>query len=429
MKKGLVLLLIGLTATSTFIGCGQAATTDSNENDVKVENSVDTEANSVVADSSETIQSAPGYAITSVEADGYDYYQGRLECLQITDDNHPLLATAIDEFFSASAKDFNADIESLNEEAKEENEEYEANAQEEGYEYDPIKYESNITVDVTRCDSKILSFVIDSYTYYGGAHGGNSYSGYTFDVNTGKRLAFSDFGDADTLSYISKKFILDTIEESEQGARDALYNDDVISYKAVIDEKFSNDSTPEFVVDYRGITFMFQQYDIAPYAAGLIDFTVPFSKLTGFDENYIPDDEFYTSDLSTAGFVEYLDFDGADDLKRVYLLNEYSDEGDASYKLHVGDESASHQLGQYGYAYGTYIHSKEGNFILVSEGDAISLYEISNGIKEIGTVNTEKSVKEISEGKIVIATRTYDEYYNFIWSDEETFEYTKNSLQ
>ena len=272
------------------------------------------------------------------------------------------------------------------------------------------------------------------YIYMGGAHGSTQEMGFTYDANTGELLELSSFGDEQTIKETAANFIIDTINESSQQAKDMLFPEDDITdgYETTIMESFEGDSAPEYYLDNRGITFLYQQYSIAPYAAGIINFTVPYEELEGFNEEYLPEDGFYTSTLSALGFIEKIDINNDGALENVYLQTgdvEESDVVQTEYILYVGDESVSNTIEGYSYISGTYIHRDDGNYILVScEGVSVTLYEVSNGIKELGTIETDGAVKEIKDGELVIAERVYDEN-GVKWGEPETHKFSKNGIE
>ncbi|WP_028242608.1 DUF3298 and DUF4163 domain-containing protein [Pseudobutyrivibrio ruminis] len=425
MKKRIAIALALTMALAACIGCGKNGESDNKD---KIINNTKEEGSNTQTDSEEAEVSVPEYAITSVSADGYDYFEGSVECIQITDGKHEALTKAIDDLFSGRVTLFNEGVDSQNDEAKQMNEEQKEYADEEGLEYEPMKYSETQTVSVVRADENILSFVIDTSYYSGGAHGSSLLEGFTFDVNTGEQLSISNYGDESKIAATSKDFIFSTIEGSADIARDTLFDDDVTSYKSVIEDYFSGDTLPENYLDHTGITFMFQQYDIAPYAGGIVSFTVPYSEFEDFNEAYLPAEGFYTEDLSIQGFNEKFDVNNDGTLEDVCLLNSTSDDGSSTYELNVGGATVSRKLDDYAYASGTYIHGKDGNYILVSVEGKVILFEVSKGIRELGYIETDKSVKEINNGEIVLAEISY-ENGGIQWGESETHKYSKAGLE
>jgi hypothetical protein len=124
-----------------------------------------------------------------------------------------------------------------------------------------------------------LSFFFDRYEYAGGAHGTTIRRSDTCELSTGQVLPLPAFFPR---GYPYLKTILESIldEARNRNADDPVYFE---NYEELILKYFDPGSyylTPE------GIAFYFQQYEIAPYAAGIIVFIVPY-KLLGLDRLYI----------------------------------------------------------------------------------------------------------------------------------------------
>ncbi len=435
MKKRLALIISCVLATSAMVSCGNTdesvadsevaeESTEETETEAETEQQEETEAEVVST-------SAPTYGITSVTADGYDYFVGTVQCVQITDDQHENLKNAIDEYFTGRVNTFNESIESTNEEAKQFNEENKKAADEGDYEFYEMQYEDDLYVDVVRADSQVFSILLTNYTFMGGAHGSSYYEGVTFDCSTGDILSIDDFGDATSIAEVSKDYIFSLIDESDENAKSYLFDSEGVSYKDTIEESFADTSLlPSYYLSARGLVFVYQQYDIAPYAAGMISFTVPYSQFSDFNESYIPGDEFYTCELSNLGLVDKFDINNDGNLVNVTASDYYEEDGSSFFRITVGDNTEDIQYDENTYySHGNYIHSTEGNFLLVcSEGSSYTLYDISNGIKEIDKLESELSLKEITENGIVLGTVNYSEG-GTQWSDEITVKYSKSGLE
>lgn len=124
-------------------------------------------------------------------------------------------------------------------------------------------YEFIQSFAVTYNREGILSVVTDKYGYTGGAHGGTFRDGMTFSLKDGKQLGLADVLKA-APDYKQK---LDAILKQK-------------TKKVTFDEKGAGLSeTPGFYVSEGGITIFYQQYEIAPYAAGLPTYTISFGDL------------------------------------------------------------------------------------------------------------------------------------------------------
>ncbi len=410
MKKRLAMLLICAVTVSSLMACGKPVA-----DSINTDNNV-VEAEKEAAEKESVSATAPEISFTSVTADDYDYFTGHVQCLQITDDDHPELKDAVEKYFSGLVKNFNSGIEEMNDQAKQENEDF-------GDAEYQVKYSDDITVEIMRRDNKLLSLVINDYTFMGGAHGGGSYTGVNFDVATGKQITLDDLGDADTIRQVSKDFILDTIATSSEAARGNLYSDDIVNYKEAIEELFANGNQPEFYLDTVGITFIFQQYDIAPYAAGTISFTVPYSQYAEINDRYTPlEDASYVLKLSETGLNSRVDFNGDGKLESVSLINTWDEETDRNFvTLTVGDEEQKEESGNGSWYTGYFIHNDEGNFVLVAnDGISVDLYEVSHGITKKGHMDTTLSVKEVTDSGFTMGDKTYGDN-EIVWSNEQQY--------
>ena len=434
MKRRLALILACLCASTAIVACSNQSDAESKKESTKESTTVENKDKEENEEDVEKVATAPKYAITSVAAEDYQYFTGGIECIQITDDDHPELQAALDDMFSGMVKTFNKTADGLNDDATEENKSNKEYADENpDIDYYETTYSNDVSVEVIRADAKIFSFVVYDYLYQGGAHGMTGESGYTFDVATGKQLSHSDFGDEATIKDTAMNYIIKTIDESTQESKDMLFQDDgiIAGYEDAIKTSFDGEACPEWYLDNRGIVFLFQQYEIAPYAAGIISFTVPYSELEGFNDIYIPDDEFYSTQLSELGFNEYIDVDNDGTMDTFYALTSAEDDGSYTHKIFINDKSSDEACDEYSYVTDYFIHTKDANYILSScEGEFITLYLVSDGdIKSLGSIKQDVgAVKEIKDGSIVIADRAYDEN-GVSWGEEKVVKYSKKGLE
>ncbi len=133
---------------------------------------------------------------------------------------------------------------------------------------------SFITIYKAYSSGTLLTHRMDTYTYTGGAHGGTGVETYTYTAS-GKQVKatdlFIDQAAVAAFSDIAQKKVLAMPE-----------------YKDMINTEWLADSAGPNVVDYQTFAFsgknlviIFQQYSIAPYAAGIIEVPVPFTELSG----------------------------------------------------------------------------------------------------------------------------------------------------
>ncbi|MBB5356427.1 hypothetical protein HNR43_002411 [Anoxybacillus mongoliensis] len=123
--------------------------------------------------------------------------------------------------------------------------------------------------EVTYNQRGILSIPVTLYSYTGGAHGMTVKVPNNFDFHTGKSLQLSDLFKKGT-NY--KQVIIDEVIAQIKKEND-LYFDNAI---AVV-QKMPNGQPYYMTKD--GIVVYYGLYEIAPYAAGIREFLIPFSTL------------------------------------------------------------------------------------------------------------------------------------------------------
>ncbi len=136
--------------------------------------------------------------------------------------------------------------------------------------YPVHQFEAYVDFTVTYNQNCTLSLYFDQYEYAGGAHGLTYRYSDTWDLTHSRRLELSDFFPA---SSNEKDYILQTINEQiekQLANENAMYFED---YKKLTLENIKANS---FYLTREGLVIYYQQYDIAPYAAGLPSFTIPY---------------------------------------------------------------------------------------------------------------------------------------------------------
>ncbi|MGF7047926.1 hypothetical protein J2T13_002432 [Paenibacillus sp. DS2015] len=125
------------------------------------------------------------------------------------------------------------------------------------------KYDFRQDFLVTFNREGILSVVIDQSSYTGGAHGSTVREGLTFSLKSGMQLELGDLLKADP----NYKQTLDNM------LKERTKNESFADVSAGLNAK------PDFYVREGGIAILYQQYEIAPYAAGFPTYEFNFSEL------------------------------------------------------------------------------------------------------------------------------------------------------
>ena len=121
----------------------------------------------------------------------------------------------------------------------------------------------------TGLEGSVLSYQTTISCYLGGAHGSYVVNYYNFDIESGKLLNISDVVPAE-----KEKLVLKAMEEQlckDWEAKDLADLQEKTGITMLGDLYLTNN----FLLKGDSIEFLFNQYEIAPYAAGLISVTVP----------------------------------------------------------------------------------------------------------------------------------------------------------
>lgn len=159
-----------------------------------------------------------------------------------------------------------------------------------GEDYLPMLYSSDQSVRVPRADENALSLVYNTYEYTGGAHGNYVDRAYVFDTGTGERVTLEMLAvNSDELKNFLKEYMVSLYEKDEGGY-----------YSERIPESFLIDTTPadaigalvregSWYLGADGLVIFSDIYELGPYAAGICEFTIPYTELEGrLDSRYMP---------------------------------------------------------------------------------------------------------------------------------------------
>ena len=187
--------------------------------------------------------------------------------------NFPRLAAALEAYNYSAAQEAYRVQGQMREEALRDY----AQRKESGYADSFGGYSSESDLIVKRSDALVLSFLETNWTYTGGAHGGQNYHGVNFGAATGERLSLHQV-------FPNGEMLVETlIEKLRAENHPATFFD---SMEATVADQIIHDKA-SWVIGPRGVTFYFNQYEIAPYAAGTITTTIMFDDRPGmFSEKY-----------------------------------------------------------------------------------------------------------------------------------------------
>ena len=181
----------------------------------------------------------------------------------------------------------------------------------------PFPYSSDLSFTVTRADENVIAFTENGYEYLGGAHGTPYTIGINYDTDTGELISFTELSDnpdafrADTLAYNQ------ALAQTEYYSQQMFNTDDITN--GTLEETLYADGM--WYLSTSGLVFMSPPYALAPYAAGTLEFTIPYSELAnmGFKEQYaytgrlivqVMENEPYSIDLNGDGNEDSVMYSG-----------------------------------------------------------------------------------------------------------------------
>ncbi len=160
-----------------------------------------------------------------------------------------------------------------------------------------LKYELNIKFDKFESKDKgTVSYVFKNYEFTGGAHGGTGLVTYTFDkngiVNIGDILDLTSSGHSLAISKIMRdklKVSLGELHNAEMldGGLGLQFINANGNSNAITGDAFNFSANfNNFVVLDEGIRFIFGQYQVAPYAAGIPEVLLTWEELSPYLKKY-----------------------------------------------------------------------------------------------------------------------------------------------
>lgn len=164
----------------------------------------------------------------------------------------------------------------------------------------PMLFSSDKSVKVPRADEKALSLRYSTYEFTGGAHGNGVDRAYVFDTETGERVTFEMLSaDAEALRSIVRDYML-SLYEADEGEYYSLRVLEDFIYEGTVSDAFAAlIREGSWYLGDEGLVIFSDLYELGPYAAGMCEFTVPYSALEGkLYEKYMPTDKSGEGSLS-----------------------------------------------------------------------------------------------------------------------------------
>ena len=140
---------------------------------------------------------------------------------------------------------------------------------EDGEQYSQM-WSNEIDWEIYNNEHHILSFALHKYYYTGGAHPNYMSQNFNFDLNNGKRIELNDIFEGDY-----KKTLLQAADKELRKQQD-------IPAKAPLNDFIFEDNltlNDDFYLSPESITFVYDPYEIAPYAFGTITLPIYFKDI------------------------------------------------------------------------------------------------------------------------------------------------------
>ena len=120
--------------------------------------------------------------------------------------------------------------------------------------------------------NNLLSFMILKESYNGGAHSAHSYTNRVIDLSTGLRITEKELFREDYQDDLAKIIVECIALANNVGDALELENIGFFNIKEIYPNK-------NFYVDEMGITYIFNEYEIAAYALGAVTVRIPYEKI------------------------------------------------------------------------------------------------------------------------------------------------------
>lgn len=135
-------------------------------------------------------------------------------------------------------------------------------------------YSRDLTILKGYETERLVTFNFQSYNFSGGAHGSSEIYGMTFRKSDGRRMGTDvlnrNVNDEEWIEMRNKGLMEYFEVKNENDLAACLLGIEVYEIPMPQTQPYFNE---------KGLAFIYQQYEIAPYAAGLPNFTIPYDRL------------------------------------------------------------------------------------------------------------------------------------------------------
>ena len=138
-------------------------------------------------------------------------------------------------------------------------------------------YEYGLTTHFSEGKEGILNIIAETFEYTGGAHPNSWNKWMNFEKNTGKLLALKDVFMAGSEKPMSDMLLEELITEMATRLEDS----SITSLEGLQNAGILNSTNmyvpDNFLLEKEKVSFLYNKYDIAPYAVGVITLSLPYT--------------------------------------------------------------------------------------------------------------------------------------------------------
>lgn len=140
-------------------------------------------------------------------------------------------------------------------------------------------YEYGLTTHFSEGKEGILNFIAETFEYTSGAHPNSWNKWMNFEKNTGKLLALKDVFMAGSEKPMSDMLLEELITEMATRLEDS----SITSLEGLQNAGILNSTNmyvpDNFLLEKEKVSFLYNKYDIAPYAVGVITLSLPYTSV------------------------------------------------------------------------------------------------------------------------------------------------------
>lgn len=146
-----------------------------------------------------------------------------------------------------------------------------------------LMYDQTVEPDISFANDQVMSVVSLGYSYTGGAHGNYGYDAHTYNLKTGAEISLADLVQPNQLQAFYKRVSTKLLAQN----RDLLFPETATDIERFVKGPKATSTESQisqfghitnWYLTNEGIVFFYNPYEIAPYAAGVQEVTLPFSE-------------------------------------------------------------------------------------------------------------------------------------------------------